>query len=106
MLESKFKSRLKDRLKKEFPGCIIMHLDPTEIQGIPDLIILYNDRWAALEGKRYATAHHQPNQEYYVKLMNGMSYASFIYPENMEVVIGELQQAFTSERQARLPKRV
>lgn len=106
MLESKFKTRLKDRLKKEFPGCIVMHLDPNEIQGIPDLIILYKDRWAVLEGKRHANANVQPNQEYYVKLMGSMSYASFIYPENMEVVIRELQQAFTSERQARLPKRV
>lgn len=106
MLESKFKGILKDRLKKEFPGCMVMHLDPTEIQGIPDLIILYKDRWAALEGKRYEKAHHQPNQEYYVKLMNQMSYAAFIYPENMEVIISELQQAFTSERQTRLPKRI
>lgn len=106
MLESKFKTNLKKRLKQEFPGCIVMHLDPTEIQGIPDLIILWKDRWAALEGKRHATAHHQPNQEFYVKKMNNMSYAAFIYPENMEVVIGELQQAFTSERQTRLPKRI
>ncbi len=106
MLESKFKTNLKNRLKVEFPGCIVLHLDPSEIQGIPDLLILWRDRWAVLEGKRFATAHVQPNQEYYVNKMNDMSFGRFIYPENMEEVIHDLKQTFQSERKARLPKRI
>lgn len=87
-----------------FPGCIVLHLDPTEIQGIPDLLILYKNRWAALEGKKSATASHRPNQEYYVDLMNKMSFAAFIYPENKEEVLYELQQAFQSSRPARFSR--
>lgn len=96
MLENKFKTNLIKDLENLFPGCIITHLDPNEIQGIPDLLILYKNKWAALEGKKNKRASVRPNQEYYVELMNKMSYASFIYPENKEVVLNELSQVFES----------
>ena len=101
MLENRFKTALVNDLENLFPGCIILHMDPNEIQGIPDLLILYKNKWAALEGKRFANAPHRPNQEYYVDLMNRMSYASFIYPENKEDVIDELQHTFRTARQTR-----
>ena len=94
MLENSFKSSLIKDLNRLFPGCVIFHLDPNETQGICDLLILYGDRWAALEGKRTAISPHRPNQDYYVDLLNRMSFASFIYPENKEIVLNELQQAF------------
>ena len=92
-LERDFQAKLIKELKVMFKGCIIVKNDPNYIQGIPDLLILYNDRWAALEVKKSETAHHQPNQEYYVDLMNQMSFAAFIYPENKEEILYELQQA-------------
>lgn len=92
-LERDFQAKLIKELKVIFKGCIIVKNDPNYIQGIPDLLILYNDRWAALEVKKSATAHHQPNQEYYVDLMDQMSFAAFIYPENKEEILYELQQA-------------
>lgn len=79
-----------------FPGCIVMKNDPNYIQGIPDLIILWNDRWAALEVKRSSKASHRPNQEYYVEMMNNMSFSRFIFPQNKEEVLDELQQSFRS----------
>ena len=97
-LERDFQARLIKELKQIFKGCIIMKNDSSYIQGIPDLLILYNDRWAALEVKKSATASHRPNQEYYVELMDEMSYASFIYPENKEEVLYELQQTLFSRR--------
>jgi len=96
MLENRFKTQLITDLKKIFPGCIILHPDPTELQGIPDLLILYGDKWATLEGKKSVTAPHRPNQDYYVELMNDMSFSSFIFPENKEEVLYELQQSFSS----------
>lgn len=102
MLENKFKTQLVNELEEMFPGCIVVHLDPNEIQGIPDLLVLYGNKWAALEGKKSANATHRPNQDYYVNLMNRMSFAAFIYPENKEEVLYELQQTFNVRRSARI----
>lgn len=97
-LERDFQRNLIKELKDIFVGCIIMKNDSSYIQGIPDLLILYKDKWAALEVKKSATASHRPNQEYYVDKMDEMSYASFIYPENKEDVLDELQQTLFSRR--------
>lgn len=104
MLENRFKTKLIGELEAMFPGCIIIHMDPNEHQGIPDLLILYKDRWAALEGKKCGNSPHRPNQDYYVDLMDSMSFAAFIYPENKEEVLGELQQTFKSRRAARFSR--
>lgn len=96
MLENKFKTKLIKELKALFPGCMVFHLDPSEMQGIPDLLVLYGNKWAALEGKRKRNASHQPNQDYYVELLKKMSYAAFIFPENKETILNELQQTFKS----------
>lgn len=104
MRENTFQSKLIKELKVRFPGCIVMKNDPTYIQGIPDLIILYQNRWAALECKRSANEHHQPNQDYYVEKMDEMSFAAFIFPENKEEVLNELQQSFKVKRTARVSK--
>ena len=96
--ENKFQADLIKELKQLFPGCMILKNDANYIQGIPDLTIFYNDRWAALECKKNRTASHRPNQEYYVKKMDDMSFARFIYPENKEEIINELQQALRTRR--------
>jgi hypothetical protein len=91
-LESGFQDRLIDELHEMFPGCLVLKQDA--YQGIPDLLILYGDKWASLECKKSSRAEHQPNQDYYVDLMNEMSFSRFIFPENKEEVLDELQQAF------------
>lgn len=94
MKESKFQSDLKKELKNMFPGCIVTKLDSGDIQGIPDLLILYKNKWATLENKRSAKASKRPNQEYYVNKMDEMSFSRFIYPENKDVVLEELRREF------------
>ena len=94
MLENRFKTNLSKELKELFPGCMVLHLDPNEIQGIPDLLVLYKNKWAVLEGKQSARAKHRPNQDYYVDLMDRMGFAAFIYPENKEQVFDELYLYF------------
>lgn len=96
ILESKFQHKLIEELKVMFPGCIVLKNDPNYLQGIPDLTIFWRDRWATLEVKKSAKATHQPNQNYYVETMNRMSFSRFIYPENKEEVLHELQQSFRS----------
>lgn len=94
MLESKFQANLVKELKQLFKGCIVMKNDSSYIQGIPDLLILYGGKWAALECKKTAKASKRPNQEYYVGMMDKMSFARFISPDNKEEVLHDLQQAF------------
>lgn len=103
MRENEYQARLKKRISKMFPGCIISKLDPNDIQGIPDLLILYGDTWAVLEVKKSrADANHpRPNQEYYVHLLNEMSFSRFIFPENEEDVLYELQQTFNARGKSR-----
>lgn len=96
--ENAFQAKLIKRLKTEFPGCMVLKNDPNYIQGIPDLLILHENRWAMLECKRSKEASHRPNQEYYISKLDAMSYAAFISPENEEEVLHELQQAFSMGR--------
>ena len=91
-LESGFQDKLVSELKDLFPGCMTFKMD--QIQGIPDLLVLYGNQWASLECKKSAKAKKQPNQEYYVGRMNDMSFSRFVYPENKEEVLRELQQTF------------
>ena len=94
--ERDFQAGLIKDLKKRFNGCIVTKLDSSHIQGIPDLLVLYKDKWATLECKRSSSAKKQPNQDYYIRLMNQMSFSRVICPENKEEVLNELQRAFKS----------
>ena len=103
--ESRFEKALIDELKHLYPGCIILKNDSGYIQGFPDRLILFEDKWAAFEVKAYATAKRRPNQDYYVRILNDMSYATFVYPQNKEVFLYELQQTLRSKRRTRVPFR-
>lgn len=90
--EGRFQDRLHERLREMFPDCKILKMD--QHQGIPDLLVLWHDKWAMLECKAWHKAHKQPNQDFYVKQYGEMSFCRFINPENCEEVLNELQQAF------------
>ena len=94
MRESQFQAKLIKELKSRFEGCMVLKNDADYIQGVPDLMVLYKDKWAALECKREEKAKHQPNQDYYVDRMNNMSFARYIYPENKKEVLDDLERAF------------
>lgn len=97
MVESQFQAKLIKKLKNLFPDCFVLKNDPTYLQGVPDLLVLYKDKWAALECKKSANARHQPNQDYYVARMDDMSFSAFIYPENEDEVISELVHRFNND---------
>lgn len=96
MLERDYQAYLIRKLKDRFPGCITIKNDAQLKPGIPDLLVLFKDKWIALEVKNRKNAHHQPNQNFYVKRMNEMSYAAFIYPENEEKIFSKLGEVFAS----------
>lgn len=92
-LERNIQSRIIKEIKRRLPGVFVFKGDTRFMQGTPDLIILYNDRWALLEVKRTATSSKRPNQDYYVDELNKMSYAAFIHPGNEEEILNALQRA-------------
>lgn len=94
MRENQFQASLIKEIRSRFPGCIIFKTDPSYLQGAPDLLVLYEDHWASLECKRSKEASHQPNQDYYVEKMNNMSFSAFIYPENKEDVLHDMERSF------------
>jgi hexokinase len=104
--EAAYQAKLMDRLQALFPTAFIIRTDPHEYQVIPDILLLVGDRWAMLEVKMSETSPVQPNQPYYVSMFNRMSFASFIYPENEEEVLRDLQSALGPRRQARLSESV
>ncbi len=98
MNEAEYQRKLIKKLKKAYPGCIILKNDSSYLQGVPDLIILFTDRWAMLEVKMDALAKEQPNQEFYIEELGEMSYASFINPSNEDRVLDELQRTLRPYR--------
>ncbi len=101
-----YKARLMKELELRFPGCVIIHLDPNTVhQGVPDMLILYRNKWAMLETKAAANSAKRPNQEFFVNFYNELAFAAFIYPEIEEDVLNDLQQAFEPRRRTRISQR-
>ena len=96
MRESKFQADLKKEIKSKLPDAIVMKTDPSQIQGIPDLLILYKDKWGMLECKDDPKASKRPNQSYYISKIDNMSFARFINPENKKEVLDELYKSLGS----------
>lgn len=103
--ESKFQAEVIRDLKDILPGCLVLKNDTSYIQGIPDLLVLYKNSWAALECKRHFSESFRPNQKYYLDMMDNMSFASMICPENKEEVFYDLQRSFTFGGTTRISKR-
>lgn len=108
MRENSYQPELIKKLRALFPECFILKNDSDYMQGVPDLLILWHDRWAMLEVKRKqprSAKDFEPNQEYYLQVLDDMSFAACIYPENEEEILDALQSAFTARRKTRLSKR-
>lgn len=99
-LESKFQKEFIDEVKSRYPGCVALKNDSSYIQGFPDWTILFEDKWAVLEMKRERNASKQPNQEYYVDKLNDMSFSRFVYPENRNEVLEDLDKLFRQRRRS------
>lgn len=93
-LERDFQPKLIERIEALFPGCLIMKNDSSYRQGIPDLLVLFRDRWALLEVKKSEDAPPRPNQPWYVDWAQQNSFGAFIYPENKDDVLTELVKFF------------
>lgn len=103
--ENRFQSNLVKEIQSELTDCFVLKNDGSNVpQGFPDLLILYKDKWGALECKRGANAAKQNNQDYYVEKLNNMSFSRFISPENKEEVLNELFSTFGLDRSTRISR--
>ena len=102
MNERHYQTKLIMKIRELLPGCVILKNDPSYMQGVPDILVLFNDKWAMLELKRSDDANLRPNQEYYIGLLDEMSFASFISPQNEEDVLHDLQLSFGVIRASRV----
>lgn len=103
--ENQYQARLIERLQNRFPGCIILKNDASLYLGIPDLLILYKDRWGMLEVKASARAPERPNQSWWIGVFDEMSFGAFIFPENEDEVLDALSRSFEAAWTARIPER-
>lgn len=106
MLERTYQAGLIKRLYERFPGCFILKNDSGYLQGVPDLLVLWRNKWAMLEVKAkepVCSNDFEPNQEWYLELLDSMSFARCIFPENEEEVLDALERSFSPRRKARLP---
>lgn len=88
--ESSIQHRIIEKIKKMLPGCIVLKNDPNYIQGIPDLSVLWENKWAFLEVKVHDNSPHRPNQDYYIDKANYLSYGRFISGDNEDKILKEL----------------
>jgi hypothetical protein len=95
MHEREYQAKLIKKLRVLFPGCVVLKNDPEYLQGIPDLLVLHGGRWAMLEVKASERSPQQPNQDYYVRKLDGMSFARFIYPSIEKEVLDALREALS-----------
>lgn len=93
MKELPYHPVVRDKILQRLPGAYVIKNDPKVRQGLPDFLILYQDKWAMLEVKKDPTAKHRPNQDYYIEQFGKMSFASFIDPTTEEEVLDALQAA-------------
>jgi hypothetical protein len=107
-LEGPFQTEVRHSIEQLLPGSWVLKLDSSYLQGIPDLLVIWRDRWAILEVKRReprGPRDFEPNQPWYLDTFNEMSFAACIYPENKEEVLRGLHQAFTARRPSRVSQR-
>jgi hypothetical protein len=91
--ESKFQAGLIKEIKDMLVDVVILKNDSSYQQGIPDLLILHPNGWAVLEVKKSLNEPYQPNQEYYIDLLNDWSFAAMVCPENKEDILDDLYKA-------------
>jgi hypothetical protein len=102
MTERQYQRELVLRIKNRWPDCFVMRNDVLHNQGVPDILILFNNTWAMLEVKMADNSRRQPNQEHYVDRFSHMSFAAFINPSNEEAVLNDLQSTLGLPREARI----
>lgn len=90
-LEAEFQARFIKRLRRKFDRVIILKNDSGYLQGIMDLTVILPGGVFFIETKPYEDAPYEPNQEYYLDLVQEMGhYSVTLFPENEEEVFNAI----------------
>lgn len=104
MLERDYQKHVIRRVRTRWTDGIVLKNDSSYRQGIPDLSVFFpTGFWAWLEVKPSESAIHEPNQDYYVEWAGCAMFGAFIYPENEDEVLDDLQQAYQLFRHPCIP---
>lgn len=103
MLERDYQRELIPRIIGLFPKgeCDVLKNNSGYRQGIPDLSVYLPGFWAWLEVKPSSDARQEPNQEWYVHWANRYAFGAFIYPENENEVLRDLEQTYRLQGRSR-----
>lgn len=94
ILEKDFQKEFIRQIKLTLPNSIAIKNDANYLQGFPDWTVIDGPRVYIFEAKAFKDANRQPNQEYYVNAINEAGgFARFVYPENMQEVLDEIQRS-------------
>jgi len=94
MIEATFQSHFMSILERNYPAATVIKVDPTFRKSFPDVIMLGpGSFWGAFETKRAYGSPQQPNQSYYIDVMDAQCFGRFVQPENLEEVLRDLEQA-------------
>lgn len=95
MREAEYQRHLIKKFNATWDRCLVLKNDSGYLQGIPDLTVFLPPGLAViLEVKVSADAPYEPNQEYYLELLDRLGFFSAtIYPENEEEVFHAIQLA-------------
>lgn len=88
--EIPFERKFCKKLRDLHPDVYVMKNDASLVQGFPDRVIYFHDKYAILEFKRSANASRRPNQDWYINNFAQYTYSSYVYPENAEQVFNDL----------------
>lgn len=94
MAERNYQRDLIKKIYEKVPGCIVLKNDAGYKQGIPDLAVLYKQRYAILEVKKDDEATFRPNQEMYLESFGDYTFSARVEPENEEEVLNGLCEFF------------
>lgn len=94
MLERDVKRKLLKGVEERFPEAEVFYTDARLRQGTPDILVLNGKNWAMLEVKLHANSRRQPNQEYFVKKLDSMSFCKFVHQDNVEETLDEMERLF------------
>lgn len=95
----KVDAEIKALAKRHNTKIVNFNIQQQSIRGTPDRLLCVNGMFVALELKKGIAAHRDPLQRYVLKkILQSGGYGRFVYPENLNEVLGEIESLLIRRR--------